>query len=288
MPQLFALVTAISFGLNPVLVKMGFARAGKVDTAVFIGLAVAVPLYLLLLPLFGGLHWEQVTPTAFVGFVLGGLFGAAIGRGWLFLGIQRIGASRATAIKNSAPLFTTLLAVALLGEFVSALHWAAILTVIGGLALLGWKREMAAAPLDGVGVLAAVGSALSYGVRPLFLKVGLEAAELPLTAALVGAIAALLPYAVTLARRKALREVVHTGAGFWHFVVAGLLQGIGFLALTMALAGEAVSVVYPITATAPLFTMAFARLLLGQAEGLTRRDVAGILAIVAGVVVISV
>ena len=46
----------------------------KLAEAIHIGLAISVPLFLLLLPFAGGLHWEQVTPTAFVGYVLGGLF----------------------------------------------------------------------------------------------------------------------------------------------------------------------------------------------------------------------
>src|SRR5919199_2033506 len=211
-----------------------------------------------MLPFFGGLHWDQVTPPAFVGFILGGLFGAGIGRGWLFGAIRQIGASRATAIKNSSPLFSTLLAVLVLGESVSSLHWAAVVTIIVGLALVGWRassREKA--HLQGRGVLMALGAAASYGVRPLFLKFGLEAADLPLTAALVGAIAAISPYAFTLARRGGVSLGVRgtPARTVWFFVIAGLLQGLGFLALTFALAEARVSVVYPITAAAPIVTL---------------------------------
>lgn len=286
-PKLLALATAAFFGLNPVVLKRGFASTARVDTAVFLGLAVAVPLYVALLPLAGGLHWEQVTPSALAGFILGGLFGAGIGRGWLFLAIQRIGASRATAIKNAAPLFTTVLAVVLLGEAVPPVRWAAIVAIVLGLVVLGWKSGEAPSHLHRVGVLAALGSALSYGVRPLFLKLGLEAADLPLTAALVGAIAALGPYALTLARRKGLLGRDVPAASLRLFVAAGVLQSLGFLALTVALAGESVSVVYPITATAPLFTLVFSRFMLRTAERLSPRDLLGIFATVGGVIVLS-
>jgi len=43
-----ALMTAICFGLNPVLLKLGFARKGRSDVAVVIGLAITVPCYLLI------------------------------------------------------------------------------------------------------------------------------------------------------------------------------------------------------------------------------------------------
>ena len=39
-PKLLALVTAISFGLNPVTLKLGFGKGGRPDTAMIIGLAL--------------------------------------------------------------------------------------------------------------------------------------------------------------------------------------------------------------------------------------------------------
>lgn len=287
--SLLALTTAVCFGINPLFVKWGFSGSTTTELGVFIGLVVTVPLYAVMLPLFGGLHWEQVTLPAFIGFILGGLFGAGIGRGWLFGAIQQIGASRATAIKNSSPLFSTLLATLVLGESVSSLHWAAVVTIIVGLALVGWRATSDRAHLEGKGVLMALGAAASYGVRPLFLKFGLDAADLPLTAALVGAIAAISPYTYTLARRGGLSLGARgtPARTIWLFVVAGLLQGIGFLALTMALAEARVSVVYPITAAAPIVTLAASYLLFRSAEHLTWRVALGILAVVGGVAVLT-
>ena len=106
-PKLFALTTAICFGLNPVTLKIGFGRGGRPDTGLIVGLVVAVPLYIALLPLAGGLHWDLVTPAALLAFTLGGLFGTGIGRRWLYIAIDRIGASPATRSRtrrrSSAP-----------------------------------------------------------------------------------------------------------------------------------------------------------------------------------------
>ncbi len=281
-PKLVALVTAISFGLNPVTLKLGFSRGGRPDTAMIVGLAIAVPLYVAMLPLAGGLHWEQVTTAALVGYVLGGLFGTGIGRRWMYIAIHRIGASPATAIKNSAPVITTVLAAMLYSEPVTPLRWLAVLAIVVGVSLVTWKPGAGIRRWFDIGVLAALGSALSYGVRPLFLKFGLEAADLPLTAALVGAIAALV-YALSFGDRSDLRTL-HREPALGHFILSGLLQSIGFLALTFGLAGGDVSVVYPVTASAPLFTLGFTALLLRGHEGLTWRVVAGAGAVVAGVI----
>lgn len=283
-PKLFALVTATCFGLNPVTLKLGFGRGGRPDTAMIIGLIVTLPIYVALLPLAGGLHWEQVTLPALVGYALGGLFGTGIGRRWLYIAIDLIGASPATAIKNSAPVISALLGVLLFSDPVSPLRWAAILGIVAGVMLLTWQPARSAQTWLNIGVLAALGSAAAYGIRPLFLKFGLEAVDLPLTAALVGAIAA-LTYALSFGDRSGLRTA-HRDAGFPLFVFSGVLQAVGFLALTMGLSGGIVSVVYPVTASAPLFTLGFTALMLRGKERLTWRIVAGSVAIVAGVIIL--
>lgn len=282
--KVLALACAFCFGLNPIVLKVGFARAGKVDDAVLIGLGVAIPLYLALTPAFGGLRLEQVTLPALLGFVLGGIFGAGVGRRWLYLAIDRIGASPATAIKNSAPLVTTALAMLLLGERIALLQWAAVASIVAGISLVMWRAGDGLGRLLDVGVLAGFGAALSYGVRPLFLKFGLTEANLPLTAALVGAVAALV-YVLALTRPRPRLDGLNRRA-LWLFLGAGFLQAAGFLALTLGLAVGDVSIVYPVTSTAPLFTLLFTWALLRGTERVTWRIGAGALAVVGGVIML--
>ena len=281
-PKLLALVTAISFGLNPVTLKRGFGKGGRPDTAMIIGLVVAVPLYFAILPLAGGLHAEQVTTAALFGYVLGGLFGTGIGRRWLYIAIDRIGASPATAIKNSAPVISALLAAVVYQEPVTPIRWAAIVGIVIGVGLVTWKPGSGIRHWLDIGTAAAIASAVAYGVRPLFLKFGLEAADLPLTAAFVGATAALV-YALSFGDRSGLLSA-HREPAFGLFLVSGVLQAIGFLALTLGLAGGEVSVVYPVTSSAPLFTLGFTALLLRGKERLTPQIVAGAVLVVLGVV----
>ena len=281
-PKLLALVTAIAFGLNPVTLKRGFGLGGRPDTAMILGLLVAVPIYLAILPLAGGLHAEQVTFAALVGYILGGLFGTGIGRRWLYIAIDRIGASPATAIKNAAPVVSTLLGAIIFAEPVTPIRWAAVVAIVVGVALVTWKPGSGVRHWLDIGTAAAIGAALSYGVRPLFLKWGLEAADLPLTAAFVGAIAA-LTYALLFGDRSGLRTA-HREPAFGLFIASGVLQAIGFLALTLGLSGGQVSVVYPVTASAPLFTLAFTALLLRGKERLTIPITVGAILVVFGVV----
>jgi drug/metabolite transporter (DMT)-like permease len=289
-PKLFALAGAICFGLGPILVKFGFARAGRVDGAVMVALAIAIPLYLALLPLVGGLHLDLLTTQAVIGFALGGLFGGGIGRRWMYIAIDRIGASPATAIKNAAPLFTTAAAAVLFQEQVTIVHWLATVAIVAGITLVTWRKGRGFSLLD-PGVLAALFSALSYAVRPLVVKFGLEDASIPVTASLIGASTGLV-YAVIMARPWRLSAADLPGRGTLRdpalppFIGSGILQAFGILFITTALSGGDVSVVYPITASAPLFTVAFTWLFLRGLEGVTWRTVAGAAAVVTGVVML--
>ena len=282
--KVLALMTAICFGINPVVLKLGFARKGRSDVAVVVGLAITVPVYLAIAPLVGGISFAHMTLPAVVGFVLGGLFGGGIGRRWMYLAIEKIGASPAAAIKNAAPVITTALAILFLGERVTLLHWLAIVTIVAGITLITWQKGLGARHMLSVGVLAALGSALSYGVRPLFLKYGLDAANLPLTGALIGAVAALVYAAVLTPNSELWFGLREKSLGL--FVASGILQALGFLALTFGLSGEDVSIVYPVTSTAPLFTLLFTALMLRNTERLTWRIVVGAVAITAGVIVL--
>jgi drug/metabolite transporter (DMT)-like permease len=284
--KLFALVTALCFGLNPVTLKMGFARNGRTDVALWTGLGVAVIIYAALLPFWGGLHQDQVTLPALAGFLAGGLLGSAVGRNWMFIAIDKLGAAPATAIKNSAPLISTILAVPLLGETVTPIQMAAILAIVAGITLVTWRKGQGIKQFAGVGVLAAVASAIAYGIRPLFLEFGLDNANIPLTSALIGAVAAFV-FASVLARFSVLRTEFDLRAPSTRFFLAsGVLQAIGFLALNMALSANEVTVVYPVTSSAPLFTLGFTALLLRGTESLTVRIVAGVVLVVAGVIVL--
>lgn len=280
--KLLALMTATCFGLNPVVLKLGFNRQGTSEVALVTGLAVTVPIYLIVAPFIGGLDFARITVPALIGFILGGLFGTGIGRRWLYIAIERIGASPATAIKNSAPVITTFLAVLFLGEQVTIVQWLAVAAIVVGITLVTWKPGAGIGQLRDVGLLAAIGSALSYGVRPLFLEWGLDEVDIPMTAALIGAVAALV-YASLFTRYARMREGL-LGPAVPFFLFAGTLQAVGFLSLTFGLSSDDVSVVYPVTSSAPLFTLAFTALLLRGVETLTWRIALGAVAVVAGVI----
>jgi hypothetical protein len=186
-PKLLALVTAISFGLNPIALKIGFLRGGRPDTAMIIGLAISVPMFLLLVPFAGGLHWEQVTVAAFVGYVWAGVRDGIRRAGCL--AIDRSG--HAGDGDQERRRCDDLLA-GRMRRTDPPLRWAAVVRIVVGVALGVGRAGIGTVD---VGVLAAVGRVVRCD---LFLKFGLEA-DLPLTAAFV-------------AHRRALRASARSGS----------------------------------------------------------------------------
>jgi drug/metabolite transporter (DMT)-like permease len=161
---------------------------------------------------------------------------------------------------------------------------AAITAIVAGITFVTWKRGQGVKQLAAAGLLAAFGSAISYGIRPLFLEFGLDAANVPLTGALIGAIAAFI-YATALTRIADIRSAVDfRSPALRLFLISGTLQAIGFLAFTVALSSNEVTVVYPVTSTAPIFTLGFTALLLRGQETLSWRIALGVLLVVIGVI----
>jgi drug/metabolite transporter (DMT)-like permease len=279
--KLLALVTAISFGIVPVFIKMAFGRGGRTGTGLVLALLFAVIVNLGLAMVIDP-RWELLTLAAFGAFVLGGLTGNAIGRRWSFMSIDLLGASRSSALRGSSPLVTTLLAIVLYREDVSFLRWTAILAIVVGGVLVNWNPGADRRQWLGLGVVYALAAACSYGVRPLILKYGLNEADIPLAAACIGAVAALV-YTLVREDRSQLR-LTQADPAFKFWVLSGLIGAVGLVSLTYALAGGEVSVVYPLTSSAPLFTVGFTALLLRGVEQITWRLVVGTILVVAGVV----
>jgi drug/metabolite transporter (DMT)-like permease len=280
-PKLLGMFTAFSFGLTPVLLKIAFRRGGTTTSAMVIGLVVAV-LFTAIPALLIGLELERLTPVAFIAFVLGGLAGNAVGRRWNFEAIDLLGASRASAIRASSPVVTTMIAAILYAEPVTPSRWAAVLAIVVGVTLVTWEPTATRRGWLGIGIVYAFAGSVSFGIRPLLIKFGLEEANIPAAAALIGAVAALV-YTVLLEDRARLR-LVRQDAAFGIFFIAGLLVAAGLWALTFGLSAGDVSVVYPLVASAPLLTLVFTGLLLKGVELLNLRVVLGAIAVVLGVI----
>jgi drug/metabolite transporter (DMT)-like permease len=227
-------------------------------------------------------HYERLTPFAVVAFILGGLAGSAVGRRWNYLSIDLLGPSRSATIRSTSPVFTALIAVALYQEEISPVRWGAIIAIVAGAALVSWTPGAGARGWLSLGVLYALGAAVAYGCRPIFIKAGLEDANIPVAASIIGATAAFV-YTVARENLESIRTI-RVDRSFWLFFLGGMLQTISQLALAVGLSLGEVSLVYSLTASAPLFTLLFTAILLRGVDRLSPQLVLGCAAVVVGVI----
>lgn len=246
-----------------------------------IGLLVAVPANFVIW-LFVDPRLALLTPFAIVMFALAGLAGSGVGRRWVYNSINLLGPSRASTLRATSPVLTALAAMALYGEAVTAQRWLGIVAIVVGGVLVSYVPGQGRKGWASMGVLYALGSAISYAFRPLFLKLGLDVADAPLAAATLGSVAALV-YSLAMEDRATWR-IQRFGRAELFFFLGGVCQVAAQLGLTYGIADGEVSQVYAITASAPLFAVLFTAVLLRGVERVTPRLVLGALLVVAGVI----
>src|SRR3990170_4883602 len=110
---LFALLSAITYGISHVLIRKGLILANAVTCTQFALCVNAVLLWgltFLLVP--GSIAYSP----GLVFIILDGLFLYTLGRLCLYVGLERVGVARAASIAGTTPLFSVILALFLLRE----------------------------------------------------------------------------------------------------------------------------------------------------------------------------
>jgi DME family drug/metabolite transporter len=277
--------------LQVVLVRIG-SEHGGIREAVLLSMAVNVLTFvpaaiLLEYPSFG------VTAASVVAFCAAGLTGTLLGRALYYGSIERIGAGRTEPIKASMPLFATIIAVAALGEQLTAIHGVGILLIVAGIAAITW--ETASSEGGDVGSVSPTALALpllaatAFAMEPVLVRFGF-AEGTPVTVGLVlKTCAAMLGFVGYLRWRGALptRAIVAAEQTPW-YLAGAICNTISVVCYYAALRISRVVVVAPITQTSPLIVAALAYLFLRHLERITLRLVLSSMLVVAGAILVSV
>lgn len=142
----FALTSAVLWGTIPVLVRKGLPHASP-SVAVIVGLFASLPLFLSVFLFHPRSALEAVAPQAALWFAAVGVTGPCLGRLFNYMGVERLGAARATPLINSAPLFTTLFALVFLHEYITLKIFVGMLCIVGGIAALTGQARGGAQPV---------------------------------------------------------------------------------------------------------------------------------------------
>jgi drug/metabolite transporter (DMT)-like permease len=296
---ILALLSAATFGLNNAAVRRGVVT-GSVLQGLVITVPIGVPIFLLCCALVGGLD-------ALFGFSLettlylaaAGIVHFVIGRYGNYRGIQAMGGNLSGLVQQSSILITLLLAVILLGEFLTPLRLIGIaLIFLGPIAMLPGRKRFAQKaarinfiPRYGEGFFFAGLAALGYGISPILVRAALENRSLGTSVAggTISYIAATALIGIILLNRKQLNHALSIApvAVRW-FAFSGVFVCLSQVFRYMALAVAPVAIVAPILQLQVIFRTVFAWLLNREQEPFDVWVILGILLSLCGALAVSV
>ena len=217
-------------------------------------------------------------------FIASGVVGTAAGRLFRVAAIEKVGASVSVAILNLAPLISTILAIALLGERITLAILTGTLVVVAGTILLSMSgRHVGFHPRDLVYPFV---SAMCFGVVAILRKLGLGLAG-PLFDSAINITAALIASTTFVLAAGKLPAIRYDRRSFLYFAGGGAFENTGVFLLIFALGLGEVSVVVPLAGTSPLFVLLLAYCFPSGIERLSWRLITGAVLIVLGVFLLT-
>jgi drug/metabolite transporter (DMT)-like permease len=278
-----ALLASVFLGTAVVLANVGLR---SLDPAR--GALVSIPsttlMFWLLAPfLYRGEGWNT---TALAIFAVVGLIFPAVVTLLNFASNRITGPTIAGTVSSTTPLFAVVGAVLFLGEPLTVAAAAGTAAIVLGVVALTARGDARPRSWAVWVILLPLAGAAIRGASQAAVKAGLALWTEPFVAVLVG-------YTVSCATILAVNRVIVSGtrpglnrSGVAWFAAVGACNGAGMLAMYAALARGQVSVVSPLVATYPLFTLALSAIFL-RAERFGARVLLGVALTVAGVLVLA-
>lgn len=284
----YALLAGALWGIGPLLLKRAM-KYTDVSTATLVEQNVSVFLLVGLAIYYGEIGQIDFTGRSFWAFFMAGAVGASFGKVFYYKGIDKVGASKATSVKNSSPFLTAILAVVFLGEALSWFLAAGITLIVLGIALITQTKASGERGVDRLQYfLYPIVAALCFGVNPIFKKFGIDAAGLPVLGTMITQVTA-LAFMLLFARaiNLQIRWQPVPAKALALCAISGITEGLGSLFTFFALIYGPAALLSPIWRISPLITFALARFTLRGIEIVTFRDGVAAMLIVVGVFVLS-
>lgn len=282
-PEFAALLSAIGWAGDSVLVRKG-ARTSSVIAAAFLSYCVAVFSFWIYLALYSSPRplWSH----AFTYFVLGGCLQPLLARILFYMGMTRMGVSRAGPLRGTEPLFALAAAVSFLREEPNSLVYLGTALIVASAWLItsrgsgdtDWKLWHMVFPL---------GAALFAAVSQSLRKAGLSILPDPVLGAAISTSTSLVIFFSFLLATGRIRLIRMDRKSFPYFGSAALVAMTAQLLNFAALNKGEVSAMVPLTNTTPLFSVLFSVLFLKDQEKVPLKVFLGAVLMVLGVVIIT-
>jgi drug/metabolite transporter (DMT)-like permease len=289
-----AITAAVLFGAGTVSARKTLVGANS-NVGAMISVTSAIPLLLVFEFLNGEFSLlDELTLVPFFVLAIAGFLHFFLGRMVQYQAIKEIGANRAHSISNTFPIYSSIMAVAFLGEVVTLNKLLAVGTVVVGATLLGSDRSrsrltnVGGRSKHGVGL--ALFSGVLFGFSQFLTRVGVGQTLLPITGVVISysfATMSFLTYFASPASGHENRLSASTiGIGIRGFVLSGFFLALAQVCSYTALSSTQVTVVSPILASQPLFTILLTYLTMRRMEVFHFRLLAGAVLVIGGVILL--
>src|ERR687895_1233837 len=276
--QLLALITSVLYASALVSARAGLRYSTPTTVTLF---SILMQNLLLWSAVFasGGVH--AVPFAGVLLFTVVGIFQLGV-RLLAYTGVEKIGASRSSALQSVSPLVSATIAVTILGEEPSVLIVVGTILVVAGIVLVSWKPEQQLAAFRRWHLLLPLGAAFLTGMNHPIRRYVLAMANEPLFfSALMGSVS-LAGFLIYLAASPRSQRLVWNRGGLLLFLATGLFETLSILLIITALSIGPVVVVAPIAASYPIWALIETRIFLRQMEPINLKTVLGIFSVVAG------
>jgi drug/metabolite transporter (DMT)-like permease len=285
--EVLALLSAAASGISVVLVRKYSAGASVFNMSLVItaiGMMVLWPLA------FMEAGFNMLTVASFALFAVSGLFSPGLVRLFYYKGLKTLGASANSAIFSVYPFYSSVLAVVLLGELVTAWNVFGIVAIVAGVILIE-RFTYGSGEAGRVGhksLIIPILGGVMLGGATIFRKMALDASNVPILGVAIAYVFSLLPYILLLGTSASTRKNLTLKKNVRWFWMAGVGQAISWLLAFSALSFGTVSLTTPLLAVEPLFVVAFGYLYLREVEHVSAKLVASIAVTVLGVALVTI
>ena len=226
-------------------------------------------------------HWQGEAVMLFA--LVGSFYPAAVTL-LTFVGNRRLGPTVAGTIGSTTPLFAVLGAALFLGEVPGIRESVATAVIVVGTMALS---KPAGCPVPGTersALWMPWSAALLRALAQVLSKAALALWTSPFAAAMIGySISTVIVWTAGFLTERSVPSFNRRGVAW--FALTGVLNGAAVLAMFYALTSGPVTIVAPVVATYPLFTLSLSALLIRH-ERMTARIIGGVILTVAGVIML--
>ncbi|MFC1861089.1 DMT family transporter [Chloroflexota bacterium] len=167
-----ALVSAVCFAAAQVVNRKGLYHTNTALGTIFITVPLGM-IYFAILIFTTGQYKALLYLPGHVYLLLGliGIINFIGGRLLNYTGVQLLGANRNSTLVRTSPLWSVTMGILILGETINLIDIFGIIMVIGGAALVSFKREKQEQAMHVKGVIAGLGGALLYATGAVLIRV---------------------------------------------------------------------------------------------------------------------